>query len=67
MTDQPEPRSVGGQAVMEGVMMRGESAWAVAVRNPGGGIDVEVHDVQQLNRLLAALRALETVNSAERV
>ena len=30
-------------------------------------IDVEVHDVQQLNRLLAALRALETVNAAERV
>ena len=30
-------------------------------------IDVEVHDVQQLMRLLAALRALETVNAAERV
>ncbi|MCU1456925.1 MAG: hypothetical protein JWL73_1017 [Actinomycetia bacterium] len=44
MTDRPEPRYVGGQAVMEGVMMRGETAWAVAVRNPEGGIDLEVND-----------------------
>ena len=27
---------VGGQAVLEGVMMRGISVWAVAVRNPEG-------------------------------
>ena len=27
---------VGGQAVLEGVMMRGVSTWAVAVRNPDG-------------------------------
>jgi uncharacterized protein YqhQ len=40
-----EPRYVGGQAVMEGVMMRGESTWAVAVRQPDGEIAVEVHDV----------------------
>ena len=26
---------VGGQAVLEGVMMRGVSTWAVAVRKPG--------------------------------
>ena len=32
---------VGGQAVLEGVMMRGISTWAVAVRKPGGAIDVE--------------------------
>jgi uncharacterized protein YqhQ len=31
---------VGGQAVMEGVMMRGVSMWAVAVRAPGGEVDV---------------------------
>jgi uncharacterized protein YqhQ len=35
---------MGGQAVVEGVMMRGEHAWAVAVRTPEGDIDVEVHD-----------------------
>ena len=28
----------GGQAVLEGVMMRGPSVWAVAVRNPDGEI-----------------------------
>jgi uncharacterized protein YqhQ len=32
---------VGGQAVMEGVMMRGVSTWAVAVRTPAGEIDVQ--------------------------
>ena len=26
----------GGQAVMEGVMMRGEREWAVCVRSPSG-------------------------------
>ena len=32
---------VGGQAVLEGVMMRGVSVWAVAVRTPEGQIEVE--------------------------
>ena len=32
---------VGGQAVLEGVMMRGVSSWAVAVRNLGGEVEVE--------------------------
>jgi uncharacterized protein YqhQ len=31
---------VGGQAVLEGVMMRGVSVWAVAVRNPTGQIEI---------------------------
>ena len=31
----------GGQAVLEGVMMRGEKDWAVCVRNPAG--DIVVH------------------------
>ena len=30
--------SYGGQAVLEGVMMRSPSSWAVAVRSPQGGI-----------------------------
>src|ERR1700704_2916661 len=34
--------NVGGQAVREGVMMRGPSNWAVAVRKPDGDI-AEVH------------------------
>lgn len=33
---------VGGQAVLEGVMMRGISTWAVAVRNPQGHIETTV-------------------------
>ena len=38
------PRYMGGQAVMEGVMMRGERSWAVAVRMPDGAIDIDVQD-----------------------
>jgi uncharacterized protein YqhQ len=40
-----EPRSMGGQAVLEGVMMRGTSSWAIAVRRPDGEITVDVRDV----------------------
>jgi uncharacterized protein YqhQ len=40
-----EPRYMGGQAVLEGVMMRGESTWAVAVRKPDGEIAVDVHPI----------------------
>jgi uncharacterized protein YqhQ len=32
------PSTVGGQAVLEGVMMRGPGNWAVAVRTPSGEI-----------------------------
>jgi uncharacterized protein YqhQ len=31
---------VGGQAVLEGVMMRGISTWAVAVRRPDGEVEI---------------------------
>src|SRR5207244_11255343 len=31
-------QAIGGQAVLEGVMMRGPSNWAVAVRKPDGEI-----------------------------
>jgi uncharacterized protein YqhQ len=31
---------IGGQAVLEGVMMRGVSTWAVAVRTPAGEIEL---------------------------
>ena len=36
---------MGGQAVLEGVMMRGASTWAIAVRNPDGEIEVDVREV----------------------
>ena len=32
---------VGGQALIEGIMMRGKYNWSVAVREPDGGIYVE--------------------------
>jgi len=35
---------MGGQAVMDGVMMRGSSTWAVAVRTSEGDIEIVVHD-----------------------
>lgn len=40
----PAPRYMGGQAVMEGVMMRGAHSWAVAARTPDGDIELAVHD-----------------------
>ncbi|HWH31047.1 MAG TPA: DUF1385 domain-containing protein [Egibacteraceae bacterium] len=39
------PHYYGGQAVIEGVMMRGAKTWAVAVRRPDGGIYLERHKV----------------------
>jgi uncharacterized protein YqhQ len=36
---------IGGQAVIEGIMMRGRYNWAVAVRTPDGEIHAEEHDV----------------------
>ncbi len=36
---------IGGQAVIEGVMMRGKHNWAVAVRTPDGDIHVEEHEL----------------------
>jgi uncharacterized protein YqhQ len=38
------PRYLGGQAVVEGVMMRGERSYAVAVRAPDGSIELDVRD-----------------------
>ena len=40
--------SVGGQAVVEGVMMRTPSAWAVAVRRPDGRITTVVEDARSV-------------------
>jgi len=45
MSKQAETRYMGGQAVLEGVMMRGESTWAVAVRRPDGEIELDVRTV----------------------
>ena len=42
------PHLYGGQAVVEGVMMRGADHWAVAVRRPSGDIHVESHDIDSV-------------------
>lgn len=42
--------SIGGQAVIEGVMMRGPYKTAVAVRKPDGNIDVSVEDLVPLSK-----------------
>jgi uncharacterized protein YqhQ len=47
---------VGGQAVMEGVMMRGVSTWAVAVRKPAGEIDVQSFPLTSWTKRHRALR-----------
>ena len=39
--DRKRRTNIGGQAVIEGVMMRGKRVYAMAVRNPQGGITVE--------------------------
>jgi len=46
-----DPRSnhlYGGQAVVEGVMMRGQDHWAVAVREPSGQVYVESHGIHSI-------------------
>ena len=41
--------SVGGQAVIEGVMMRAPDAWAVAARRPDGVIEVKRNELPALS------------------
>ena len=47
---------VGGQAVLEGVMMRGVSTWALAVKKPDGSIEVTSEPVVSWAKRHRALR-----------
>ena len=60
-TPAPTPRDapIGGQAVLEGVMMRGVSTWAVAVRKPS---PEQLADGHQLDPTEAALGEIEVVS-----
>ena len=40
--------AIGGQAVLEGVMMRGPRNWAVAVRKPDGEIAQVAHTIDPI-------------------
>ena len=47
-TGRKQPFYYGGQAVLEGVMMRGQEAWSLAVRRPAGEIYLEKHSLRPL-------------------
>src|SRR3954465_1275573 len=55
----PRDAPIGGQAVLEGVMMRGVSTWAVAVRKPS---PEQLADGHQLEPTEAALGEIEVVS-----
>ncbi|HEY3263825.1 MAG TPA: DUF1385 domain-containing protein [Actinomycetota bacterium] len=48
--------SYGGQAVMEGVMMRGRQVWALAVRRPDESIHLESHPIRSIAERYRILR-----------
>ena len=45
-------KNIGGQAVIEGVMMKGRKGWTVAVRGPKGDIHVKRETLTELPKLL---------------
>jgi uncharacterized protein YqhQ len=49
--------SIGGQAVIEGVMMRGPKGIAIAVRTPDGSITIDKKPVQSLSMKYKILKA----------
>jgi uncharacterized protein YqhQ len=49
-TSVDEGHFYGGQAILEGVMMRGRDHWAVAVRRPDRSIHVESHEIRSVGR-----------------
>ena len=51
-----EDAPVGGQAVLEGVMMRGVGIWAVAVREPEGEIEIRTFPLDSVLRKHKLLR-----------
>ncbi len=44
----PRQHFYGGQAVLEGVMMRGKDHWAIAVRRPDQSIHLEHHEIESI-------------------
>jgi uncharacterized protein YqhQ len=44
----PRTHLYGGQAVVEGVMMRGAGFWAIAVRRPDTTVHVESHEIDSV-------------------
>ena len=50
MAKKEHKTSIGGSAVMEGVMMRGPEAVAVAVRKPDGEITLDVKKTKSVKK-----------------
>jgi uncharacterized protein YqhQ len=48
--------SIGGQAVLEGVMMRGKRSWGIAVRQPSGSIACHSFILNTLSKRYPSLR-----------
>ncbi|MBW7996953.1 MAG: DUF1385 domain-containing protein [Candidatus Glassbacteria bacterium] len=55
MLGKPKELKMGGQAVIEGVMMRAEDNWAVAVRKPDGTIALKKETWRSLSKRLRLL------------
>ena len=49
-------KDVGGQAIIEGVMMRGSKGLATAIRTPNGSIDVKVEKVEAITKKYKILK-----------
>ncbi|MCX7914440.1 MAG: DUF1385 domain-containing protein [Thermodesulfovibrionales bacterium] len=45
-------KSIGGQAVIEGVMMKSSVGWVVAVRNPQGEINLRTSTIKKPSKIL---------------
>lgn len=48
---QKKKTSIGGSALIEGIMMRGPSKMAIAVRKPDGEIELNVSDIKSKNSI----------------
>ncbi len=46
-------KNIGGQAVIEGVMMKGKKVWSVAVRAPNGEIHVKKEELKELPKFFS--------------
>ncbi|MCL2404754.1 MAG: DUF1385 domain-containing protein [Defluviitaleaceae bacterium] len=59
--DKPDPIFYGGQALMEGVMMRGRTAYALAVRRPDNEIEITDRPITSTSNFLLKLPIIRGV------
>jgi len=56
MSENKQPIFYGGQALIEGIMMRGRTAYAIAVRRPDGEIEIVDKPISTIQERYAILR-----------